>query len=60
MPVISQKDLDALLTDEGLAKLKEEAKKSSPSPEWEAEYGERAWESALIVSGITSPRDDAD
>ena len=54
---MSQKELDYLLSDEGLAKLKEEAKKSSPSPEWEAKYGERAWETALIVFGINSPQD---
>ena len=58
MAVISQKNLDEMLTDEGLAALKEEARKSV-TPEWWERYGEEAWKTGLIVFGITSPRDDA-
>ena len=56
---MSQKELDYLLSDEGLAKIKEEAKQSV-TPEWWKQYGERAWKTGLIVFGIDSLRDDAD
>ena len=59
MPVISEKDLDELLTDEGLAKLKKESD-AELSPEWLKKYGDESWKTMLVVSGITSPRDDVE
>ena len=54
---MSQEEIDELLSDEGLAKIKEKARKSV-TPEWWKRYGEEAWKTGLIVFGIISPHEN--